>query len=108
MKVEISHHVDASEKDVNGDYEWHYEYDLYCFSNDQRAYVARSYSDDCSEAHFLRKENVPKAQESGSMLSRDDLVDPLFLAAVGYLRTNGKTDVQWLGKGDAAYQAVSV
>lgn len=108
MNVRISHHVDESEKDANGECEWRYEYDLLHFSDDRKTYVARSYSDDPLNAHFLRKESTSKVEGSSAMLSQDDLRDPLFVAAVAYLRTQGKTELRWLSKGTPAYQTVDV
>ena len=32
MQVEFSHHIDASEADAEGFYEYYYEYDIYCFT----------------------------------------------------------------------------
>jgi hypothetical protein len=55
MKVEATHHIDASEPDENGMYEYRYEYDLYTFTDGEAVLVARSYRNE-AEAHFLRME----------------------------------------------------
>ena len=45
MDVQITHHVDASEPDAQGMYDYRYEYDLYTFREGGLALVARSYTD---------------------------------------------------------------
>lgn len=41
MHVTVSHHIDASEPDANGFYDYYYEYDDYRFSLRERTYTAR-------------------------------------------------------------------
>ena len=45
MQVEFSHHIDASEADAEGFYEYYYEYDIYRFTLGGLSLVVRSYSD---------------------------------------------------------------
>jgi hypothetical protein len=56
MHVERTHHIDASDRDESGSYEYYYEYDLYRFTLGGTCLVARSYADEPNEAHFLRIE----------------------------------------------------
>jgi hypothetical protein len=62
MEVTTTHHIDASEPDAKGMYDWYYEYDLYRFSEGAIALIARSYVDKTYEAHFLRLEREGKPQ----------------------------------------------
>ena len=92
MKVEVSHHVDASEPDAQGFHEYHYEYDVFAFTDGTTSYMARAYVDEPGQAHFLHREEA----EQRHLLTEHDLRHPLFLAAQAYLRTIGKPDLSWL------------
>jgi hypothetical protein len=87
MNVTISHHVDASEPDEQGFYDYHYEYDIYRFLGDGRCYFARSYVHEPEQAHFL---SCQEGADS-NLLGPDHLKDPLLADAVKYLRGLGKT-----------------
>ena len=100
MKVTTSHHIDKGDKDSQGQYEFHYEYDLYEFSENGICLTARSYSDEETEVHFIRKE-VSGDQE---MLSKSDLSTPLFSQAKEYLYREGKVQINYLC--DSGYESV--
>ena len=104
MKIEQTHHVDASEPDARGRYEYYYAYDLFVFSEAGVAVVARSYSDTPGEAHFLRIE-VGAASE---LLQRDDFRRPLVIAAIKHLRALGKHELSWLSGRGNGYEPVSI
>ena len=93
MQVETSHHIDCSEIDSEGYYEYFYEYDLIRFSDGPMAFIVRSYADTAEEASFLRAElgGVPRG------LTREDLSLPLFRCATEHLWRAGKRSVMWLG-----------
>ncbi|MNR76240.1 hypothetical protein D3C72_68980 [compost metagenome] len=91
MKVETSHHIDASEPDAQGMHEWHYEYDLFLFTDDNLRLAARSYSDTRQEAHFIGLEKKHK-----QLNIADELGQPLVLFAIAYLRSVGKTELNYL------------
>ena len=104
MDIVATHHIDSSEPDAWGRYEWRYEYDLYKFTDGDTSLIARSYKGE-SEAHFLRIEIV----ETHRMLNDTDLRMPLFLTSVEYLRNVGKTKLQWLsGHGNGGYEDVTL
>ncbi len=86
MEIVVTHHVDSSEPDAAGLYEWRYEYDLVHFSEAGVTHVARSDATEPEEAHFLRVERAGKA----SVLTQDDLAHPLFRQAVQHLQASGK------------------
>jgi hypothetical protein len=102
MHVERSHHVDASEPDEAGLHEYHYEYDIYSFSDGVRCITARSYADQPSEAHFL---GIEVRGKSRLMVDRD-ISQPLFLSALEYLQAQGKTDLRWLSGRGNGYETV--
>ena len=54
MQVEFSHHIDASEADAEGFYEYYYEYDIYRYTLGAQCLVVRSYSDASTQASVLR------------------------------------------------------
>ncbi len=56
MRVERSHHIDASQPDIDGMYEWYYEYDLFRFTEGEHTLVGRAYVDSSDKAQFLRLE----------------------------------------------------
>jgi hypothetical protein len=62
MQVEFSHHIDASEADAEGFYEYYYEYDIYRFTLGGLSLVVRSYSDTSEQASVLRLEEAGKSR----------------------------------------------
>lgn len=99
MKIEISHHIDASEPDAQGMYDWHYEYDIFSFSDEQLQLIARSYTDTPHEAHFIGME-----RRHQQLNIADELDHPMVRAAIDHLRSAGKTEINFLGAG--GYEAV--
>jgi hypothetical protein len=102
MTVETTHHIDASDPDENGYYDYFYEYDIYRFSDGQSAFVARSYVDTPAEVHFL-KYGVGSEER---LLTARDLREPLFAEACEYLRNLGKTQINWLDREAGDYRSV--
>jgi hypothetical protein len=102
MHIEKSHHVDASEPDADGLYEWRYEYDLFHFSQAPLTLIARSYTSTPGTVHFLRLE----WEDLRRGLKREDFSRPIVHDAVKYLRANGFHHIEWLT--DAGYEAVPV
>ncbi|BET66207.1 hypothetical protein ASA1KI_11250 [Opitutales bacterium ASA1] len=92
MEVTKSHHIDCSEPDADGCYDYYYEYDLYRFSEAETVLVARHYFDD-PDAHFLRVE------EGGviRMVSEGDLRGSLVRMAIAHLEKEGIKDIRYLG-----------
>ena len=91
MKVDKSHHIDKSEPDADGMYEYYYEYDIYEFSEGDLKLVTRSYENE-SEAHFLRLEK----KGNKSFLSKKSLNEPLVQQAIDYLKKEGKVFISYL------------
>ncbi|MEI5677493.1 MULTISPECIES: hypothetical protein [unclassified Mesorhizobium] len=102
MNVETTHHIDASDPDENGYYDYFYEYDIFRFSDDRSTFFARSYVDTPDEVHFLKC--GPGSEER--LLTARDLREPLFAEACGYLRNLGKTQINWLDRKDGGYRSV--
>ncbi len=102
MQIECTHHIDASEPDADGAYDYYYEYDFYRFSDDGICLFARSYADSADEAHFLNME----VGEVSRLLMDDDLTHPLFVSACDYLRREGKMHLNWLSGRGNGYEAV--
>jgi hypothetical protein len=97
MRIECTRLIDASEPDELGMYEYHYEYDIYRFTDGCMCFVARSYTDEPDEAHFLGLE----ADGQSRPILDEDLMHPLLFAAQAYLRAAGKIRLRWLsGRGD--------
>ena len=93
MKVRRTHHIDASELDENGYYDYYYEYDVYEFEEDGLSIIVRCYSDTPEEANFLC---TKRNGEIGGF--RQEHVDTyLFKAAVEYLRSEGKSKFMKVG-----------
>lgn len=102
MHVQSTHHVDATEPDEAGIHEYHYEYDIYRFSDGVLCFTARSYVDQPGEAHFLGVEVRGKSR----LMVDPDLAQPLFLSALDYLQAQGKTDLRWLSGRGNGYETV--
>lgn len=97
MHIECTRHIDASEPDESGMYEYYYEYDMFHFRDGQICLVVRAYTDDQHEAHFLRIEENGVARR----LVDADLNLSLFQKALAHLHTAGKSNLSWLsGRGD--------
>jgi hypothetical protein len=97
MHIERTRQIDASEPDSSGMYEYYYEYDIYRFTAGADCVIARSYTDEPDEAHFLRIETggMPR------IIVDSDLMCPLLIAAQAYLRAEGKVQLLWLsGRGN--------
>ena len=93
MKIEQTHQIDAGESDVNGKYDWYYEYDVYRFIEGDRTWVARSYKNTGEEVQFLRLEVGTKSVG----ITAEKLSDPLFQQALLHLRSIGKLRIEHLG-----------
>ena len=93
MRIEQTHHVDASEQGTDGKYDWYYEYDIFRFTEGERTLIARSYTDTSTEAHFLRFE----VQTEPAFILTEDITNPLLRQAAEYLRSIGKVGIEYLG-----------
>lgn len=102
MKVDRTHHIDASEPDQAGMYDYYYEYDIYRFTDGLDALMARSYVDESDEAHFLRIE----INNCSRLMVDKDLLHPLFLAAHSHLQAEGKLHFKWLSGRGNGYESV--
>lgn len=102
MHVECSRHLDVSEPDAEGMYEYHYEYDIYHFTEGAISIKARSYTHEPGEAHFLAIEADGKRR----LLVDADMKLPLMFAAQNHLRLAGKTDLRWLSGRGNGYEPV--
>lgn len=99
MGVEVSHHIDASEPDVEGFYDYHYEYDVFEFTDGVVTFLARAYSDEPERAAMMTRTEGKRYH----LLTKRDLRHPLFLTAAAYLRTVGKSHLDWLDRRSGAY-----
>lgn len=99
MQVECSHHIDASEADAEGFYEYYYEYDIYRFTLGGLSLVVRSYSDTCEHASVLRLEEAGKSRP----LQPKDLKRPLVQQAREHLQSLGKQELRWFNPRHARY-----
>ena len=102
MQVECSHHIDAGELDVDGYYDYYYEYDIYRFTLGGLSLVVRSYSDTSAQASILWLEEAGKSRA----LQFKDLQRPLVQQAKAYLQELGKQDVRWFNPRYARYDPV--
>lgn len=102
MEIETTRHVDAADNVTGGGRLFSYEYDLYRFSDGAVVIVARSYTNQPDEAHFLRAE----ADGHWRMLEADELRTPLFEQATSYLRSIGKSEISWLSERAGGYELV--
>ena len=83
MEVEVTHFVDAGERDAEGLYD--YEGDTYTFHEDSERLVLRTYSDDLKSAFFV---GMTCDQVTASALADE---------VVRYLKSRGRTDFLCLG-----------
>src|SRR5262245_23103945 len=84
MDVEVTHFVDASEPDANGQRDYYYEGDTYAFVGEGERLVVRTYVEDPS---------------TGSVVKTHRQLDTSRLApeVVGYLRSRGDRTLLCLG-----------
>ena len=103
MNVKKKRHIDKGEQDEEGYSDYYYEYDSYEFSDGQITFHARSYTDEDTEAHFLRKVDGKKTL----IVSPEDLKTPLFQLAIKHLRLEGKRTLRYLAPdSDVAYKEI--
>jgi len=100
--VERTHHVDRIPPDLTAVPMQTYVYDLFRFSEGNEVLLARSYSIEPFDAHFLRRE----ACSVHLGLTSKDTTTPLFAAAVSYLRGIGMLRVEWLNIEGEGYEPV--
>ena len=93
MQVTVTRHVDASEPDASGAYDYRYEYDLIRVADGDVTVVARSYTSSPAEAFLLHLEF--SGQESPVCDAYLKL--PLVTAAIAHLKDSGKKKVVWRG-----------
>ncbi|WNF48366.1 hypothetical protein RHP75_08120 [Pseudomonas sp. SG20056] len=94
MRVEITHHIDSSEQDADGFYDWYYEYYLYSFVDGDTELVARSYTTDQDKAQIISiKRNGIRAS-----LTSKDMQLSIVSEAVQHLRSAGKIEISWLSE----------
>jgi hypothetical protein len=99
MTVEVSHHIDASEPDGDGFYDYHYEYDVYEFSDGVLTLLVRAYSDEPEKAALMGWYRG----KARNWLKKQDLRHPLVLKAAAYLRASGKSRLDWLDRKSRGY-----
>lgn len=99
LKVEVSHHIDASEADGDGFYAYYYEYDVYEFSDEVMILTARAYVDEPAKAALIGWANG----ERSCRLKKRDLDHPLVLSAIEYLQRAGKSELYWLSAKGRGY-----
>jgi hypothetical protein len=102
MQIERTHQIDSSEPDESGMYDYYYEYDIYRFTEDSVSFIARSYTDEPDEAHFLKVETNGVHR----LLNHADLKHPLLLSALSHLRNEGKMNVRWLNGKENGYESL--
>lgn len=85
MEVVKTRTVDCSDKNEDGHFDWHYEYDLYEFDFGQVKLHARSYSDTPNEVHIFAYEKNNKR----TVLTDELIKQPEFLKVLRYLRELG-------------------
>jgi hypothetical protein len=93
MKVSVSQHIDKSDVNENGSYDYYYAFTLYAFSYGEVIYHARSYSDQVDEAHFINGERDGKV----FFLSNTELKIDLFIEACRYLNASACRQLTYLG-----------
>jgi hypothetical protein len=92
MEVTVTHHIDCSDRDESGLYEYYYEYDIFEFTGKYVAYIARAYVDEPGEAHFLKVKG--DGDEDWRIMIERDKDDSLFKEAVEYLKNTGKPNIR--------------
>ena len=102
MQVRCTHHIDASEPDADGDYEYYYEFNIFAFEEGELTLKARSYSDESSQVSLMGLEQAGKHRA----LEYKDLKRPLVQQAIDHLRSIGKTEVRWFNPKYARYEPV--
>jgi len=88
------HCVESLGPDSSGKFVYHYEYDVYRFSNKDSFIKARSYAIEPDEAHFLEI----KVNGNRRMLEPSDCKNPFVKAAIQYLQELGKSKLTWLDR----------
>lgn len=91
MNIDKSHHIDKSEPDADGMYEYYYDYYIYEFTEGNLKLIARSYENE-PEAQFL---GLEKDGEK-AFLSKSILNEPLLQQAIEHLKKEGASSISYL------------
>ena len=86
MQVKRIRHIDCSEPNKDGMYDYYYEYDVYYFTEGVMSLSVRSYTDEPEEADFMGIELDGETRE----IEIADMAHPFFLSAYDYLLAEGK------------------
>ncbi|MBB5408287.1 MULTISPECIES: hypothetical protein [unclassified Paraburkholderia] len=92
MKVIVSHHIDCSDRDENGMYEYYYECDIYEFVEGNVSYIVRAYMDEPGDAHFLKTKG--DGDQDWRIMMEPDKDEPLFKEVVEHLKNIGKPNIR--------------
>jgi hypothetical protein len=84
MTISKTHHIDASEPNEQGTYDYYYAYTVYVFAQADVEYTARSYDDEPQKVAFVGK----GVNGTTRRIVANDLNSPLFTQAVRYLKTS--------------------
>lgn len=105
IAVHTSHRVHASQPNAQGQYDWHYEYDLIEFLDEKshQKLTARSDSTALTEASFI---DLKTHRNHQIALNAHAL--PLFKFAITYLEALGKTKIHYLSEFGYALSAPAV
>jgi len=90
--VKQKHKIDSMGPYSDGTYEYYYEYDMYYFSGEIFSVKARSYVDSSEEASFTALE----VNGESRFLEIDDFKLPFMKTVIEYLKSEGKTKLEWL------------
>jgi hypothetical protein len=93
LRVLRTHHIDSAEPNLDGTFDWRYEYDLYDFRLGDLTLRARAYVDEPGQAHFLGLEDSGRRR----LLTPEDLEGRLVTAAARHMQGLGYDRLTYLG-----------
>jgi|SRR3989339_287733 len=105
MNIISTHHIDASDVNADGSYDYYYEYDIYEISDKNTKLMARSYIDEPEKVHFL---SIQENKSKKRLLNKKDLKSLLIKEAIKYFVSNGKYMISYLSNTNRGYLPINV
>ena len=102
MKVEKTHHIEASEPNEDGSYDYHYEFHQIRIAVGEEVLIARSYVEQPEEVVLMCIERNGALED----ISWKDLSGPLLTQALAYLRGEEYSSIRWVEPGTLQYADV--
>lgn len=92
VSITITHCIDSSGPDRNGDYEFYYDYETIIFDLGTESISGKRYADTPEEASLIRIKDLGGER----LIEASDLKKEIVKVSISYLKANGAKSVKYL------------